>query len=105
MITKRRTSLHQDNSAPLDLVDSDPHRRSAMRTLSRGLAGNSEAQVRLVPRIQSLLKCDELPQSALAQRTVRYHSALSPKSPATAARHDGHVTQPGSQGCNQGGLY
>ena len=68
MITKPRTSLHQDNSAPLDLVDSDPHRRSATRTLNRGLAGNGEAQVRLVPGIQSLLKCDELP--AVRTRTA-----------------------------------
>jgi hypothetical protein len=44
-------SLHHDNPAPLDLVDADPHRRSAMRTANCRFTGNGNAQIRLVSRI------------------------------------------------------
>jgi len=95
MITKPRTSLHQDNSAPLDLVDSDPHRRSATRTLNRGLAGNGEAQVRLVPGIQSLLKCDELPavRTRTANRQVPFSAVTEITGDGRSARRARHAVR------------
>jgi hypothetical protein len=53
-------SLHHNNSPSFDLADSDPHRLSAMRTVDCRLAVYGEPQVRLVSRIESLLKCDQL---------------------------------------------
>jgi hypothetical protein len=53
-------SLHHNNPPSFDLVDSDPHRLSAMRTVNCRLAVYGEPQVRLVSWIDSLLKCDEL---------------------------------------------
>jgi hypothetical protein len=69
------TSLHHDNPAPLDLLDLDPHRRSAMRTVNHRFARNGEAQVRLVSRIQSLLKCDEPPAARAGTRRPARHPA------------------------------
>ena len=55
-----RQSLHHNNPSSFDLVDPDPYRLSAMRTVNCRFAVYGEPQVRLVCWIDRLLKCDEL---------------------------------------------
>jgi hypothetical protein len=58
---RKRTSLRQHNPASLYLTHPDPRQHSAMRTMNCRFAGNGEPQVRLIARIDSFLKCNELP--------------------------------------------